>query len=181
MAPRFHRRRDDADEDADPDLTPASLDDDEHAWWAQRDLADVWSPREPPPPPDRVERDVLAEHFGADWRTSFGFDDPARPIPPGEPGILTADGQPAERPSQASEPVTSEISPPPADTSDPYVVLDIDPSATWEEIVAAHRAMARRHHPDRLFGQSSEQVEAAEEWIRAINAAFAELRVRRDR
>jgi curved DNA-binding protein CbpA len=41
--------------------------------------------------------------------------------------------------------------------------------------------MARLHHPDRLFGQSEDEVAAAEEQIRRINIAYQELRVRRAR
>ena len=211
MAPRFHRRRDDADEAPDPDPSgSASLHDHEHAWWAQRDLADVWSPREPPPGPDEPERDVLAEHFGPDWRTTFGFDDVAGSdaenaediaatgeapsptadasdpeagaarvgSPPGESGGPMADGDVPRMkppPSVVPEPLAA------AGASDPYAVLQVDPGATWDEIVMAHRSMARRHHPDRLFGQSPNEVAAGEEWIRAINGAFAELRVRRGR
>ena len=50
---------------------------------------------------------------------------------------------------------------------------------TWEEIVEAHRSMARTHHPDRLFGQSDEERAEGEERIRVINSAYQELRVRR--
>ena len=58
-------------------------------------------------------------------------------------------------------------------------MLEVEPTATWDEIVAAHRHQARVHHPDRLFGQSAEEKAAAEERIRVINAAYQELRVRR--
>lgn len=170
MAPRFRRRREDTADAADLD-GPARLDDDEHAWWAQRDLADVWAPREPPPRRDAPDRDVLADHFGADWRTSFGFDAPAEVDGPHD------DTSPATHPE-----ATVEGGPAPVvDTSDPYAVLQVDPGATWDEIVRAHRDMARRHHPDRLFGQTEREVAGAEEWMRAINVAFAELRVRRGR
>lgn len=157
MAPRFSRRRRDKDAVGDgpaSDEEPARLDDDEHAWWAQRDIDAVWTPREAPtlddPPP---ERDVLADHFGEDWRTSFGFDEPAGPPGPGEPS--------------------------PPEPTDPYEVLGIDASATWEEIVEAHRRLARHHHPDRLVGRTDAEVAAGEDRIRAINAAYAELKVRR--
>jgi len=144
-----------------PDSTePVDLEDDDHAWWTQGEVTEVWRPKrrraeaEEPPP-----RDILAEHFGDDWRTSFGF------TPPTEEEVAAQ----AAREQQA------------LDDEDPYKVLDVDPGATWEDIVAAHRHQARVHHPDRLFGQSEEEKAEGEERIRVINAAFQELRVRRGR
>jgi DnaJ like chaperone protein len=69
----------------------------------------------------------------------------------------------------------------PVDPSDPYAVLEIEATATWAEIVEAHRRMARRHHPDRLVGRSAVEIAAGEDRIRVINAAYADLRVRRGR
>lgn len=162
MAPRFSRRRDraeDPDDDGDDDGT-TDLGASEHAWWAQRDVSAPWSRREEQRTTEESKPDVLAEHFGPDWRTSFGF-----PV----------DDTPAPDPATADEPEDEDE----IDTSDPYAVLRVDPSATWEEIVDAHRQMARRHHPDRLFGQSEAEIAAAEEQIRLINIAYRELRVRR--
>lgn len=158
MAPRFPGRR--RDRDAPPQEPeavdePVHLDGDEHAWWAQREVSTAWTPPEHPEPSEEdtePERDVLAEHFGADWRTSFGYPSDTVPPPPAED---------------------------PVDTSDPYAVLEVDPSATWEDIVDAHRSMARRHHPDRLVGGTDAERAAGEARIRAINAAYAELKVRR--
>lgn len=65
------------------------------------------------------------------------------------------------------------------DDEDPYTVLRVEPTASWDEIVAAHRHLARRHHPDLLFGQSAEGKTASEERMRTINAAYKELRIRR--
>jgi DnaJ-domain-containing protein 1 len=176
MAPRFSRRRDPADEPADEegaDDGDADLGADEHAWWAQRDIEDAWTPHARPDPEEEAPpRDVLADHFGADWRTSFGFDDPSGPVPsdpvpnPPEPGL-------ADPEAEAPVPVI--------DTSDPYAVLEVDPAASWEQIVTAHRNQARRHHPDGLFGRSEEEVAAAEDRIRSINVAYQELRIRRGR
>lgn len=157
MAPRLPgRRRDRPEEPSEPE--PVRLDDDDHAWWAQRDISEAWTPRGPTPVPEEPEpkRDVLAEHFGADWRTSFGYYADAPPDPPAEP-IDTVDA------------------------SDPYAVLGVDATASWEDIVEAHRTMARRHHPDRLVGRSAAESAASEDRIRAINGAYAELRVRRGR
>jgi DnaJ-domain-containing protein 1 len=159
MAPRFSRRRDHADEPTEADADDADLGAAEHAWWAQREAEDLWSPREAPVADPEPERDILAEHFGADWRTSFGFDRPDDVPGPSEP-----DAAPPE---------------PEIDTSDPYAVLGVEVSATWEEIVDARRNQARRHHPDRLVGRAAAELAAAEDRIRDINVAFQELRVRR--
>lgn len=180
MAPRFPRRRSDADEPPEPDdEAEVCLDDDEHAWWAQRDLAATWRPREAPTEAPRPERDVLADHFGADWRSSFGFD-----APPASGDTGEAAGAPLFDPDalfRSDEPAEGDVPPEPPDTSDPYATLGIEATASWEEIVAAHRSLARRHHPDRLVGRSAAEVSAGEDRIRAINAAYAELRVRRGR
>ncbi len=134
---------------------------DDHSWWTQGEVTQAWRPKrrrgadaEGPPP-----RDILAEHFGEDWRTSFGFTPPTEEQRAAE----------AAREQQA------------IDDEDPYKVLDVEPGSAWEEIVAAHRHQARVHHPDRLFGQSEEEKAEGEERIRVINAAFQELRVRRGR
>lgn len=167
MAPRFSRRRDHAAEPptAAADDDESDLGAEEHAWWAQRDIDEPWAPHERAKAQEEApERDVLAEHFGSDWRTSFGFDH--------------ADAAPREEPPE--EPAPEEPTPA-IDTSDPYAVLEVDPAATWEDIVEAHRAQARRHHPDRLFGRPETEVAAAEVRIRDINAAYQELRVRRGR
>jgi hypothetical protein len=175
MASRFPRRRRDRSE-SEPPTEPdedVRLDGDEHAWWAQRDIDEAWTPREPPPPPEDPEkaRDVLAEHFGADWRTSFGFE-PARVDGPADGAASGPAAEPVDEAPELDEPT---------DGSDPYAVLGVDQGASWEEIVEAHRRMARRHHPDRLVGRAPAEIEAGEDRIRVINIAYQELRVRRGR
>lgn len=141
-----------------PPADPAEvvpLDDADHAWWARADVEDVWKPRDRKPP--REERpDILAEHFGEDWRTNFLGPDPMHDVTDGS---------------------TSDPSPPEA--LDPYQVLEVSEDATWEEIVAAHRYQARVHHPDRLFGQSEAEKAESEDRIRVINQAYRDLQVRR--
>jgi hypothetical protein len=68
--------------------------------------------------------------------------------------------------------------PPAPEVDDPYEVLGIGRSASWEHITAAHRRLARRWHPD---GADESEREQREELIRRLNAAYAELRVRRAR
>lgn len=131
------------------------LDADAHAWWAQAEVDQAWKPKTRPAPKPEPTRDILAEHFGDDWRTNFGVE-------------LTEE----ERAQQLAEAQGS-------GDEDPYAILEIDPSATWDEIVTAHRQQARVHHPDRLFGQSDDEKAEGEDRIRVINAAYQELRVRR--
>jgi hypothetical protein len=164
MARPWSRKRRDATQEPAEDASAASdvadLDDADHAWWAQTDVERIWTPkvrRTSAEPDEATEKDILAEHFGDDWRTSFGF------TPPSEEDLAAE----AAREQQA------------IDDQDPYRVLEVEPTATWDEIVAAHRHQARAHHPDRHFGQSDEAKERSEDRIRVINAAYQELRVRR--
>ncbi|MEX2294580.1 MAG: J domain-containing protein [Acidimicrobiales bacterium] len=193
MAPRFPRRRRDADDHPEPERDPdnADLNAEEHAWWAQRDLS---KPLAIPPTVDAgasPPRDVLADHLGEDWRSHFGLDapgpvstEPASPEPPSEPDApwVPFDFDAAARPATPSPEPDHEPEPEPQqdiDASDPYAVLGVDHSATWEEIVTAHRSQARRHHPDRMFGRSETEVQRAEGRIRDLNVAYQELRIRR--
>lgn len=158
--PWSRKRSDDTPEPAPTPTEPAEghrLDDEDHAWWDQTDVERVWTPKVHKAAEPEEKRDILAEHFGEDWRTSFGF------TPPTEEELATE----AARDQQA------------LDDQDPYKVLEVEPTATWDEIVAAHRHQARVHHPDRLFGQSEEEKAEGEERIRVINGAYQELRVRR--
>lgn len=171
--PRRRRGRPDeepATDPVEPDDEPVRLDDADHAWWAQRDIDAAWTPRGDPPAPDEPKRDILAEHFGEDWRTSFGLTataaEPAAPPSPPGPTPST--------PLTPSSPLTPS-------TTDPYEVLEVDATASWDDIVAAHRTMARRHHPDLMGGRSDDEVAASEDRIRVINMAYQELRIRRGR
>jgi len=64
---------------------------------------------------------------------------------------------------------------------DPYAVLDIDPSATDDEVKQAYRKLTREHHPDRLMAQGMppEFVEQANEKMAAINAAHDRIQKQR--
>lgn len=141
--------------DAPTETAGVHLTGDEHAWWSQSEVAEAWKPKTRRTHAEQEaadKRDILAEHFGADWRTSFGF------TPPDE----------------ASSDEASSI-----DASDPYEVLGLQSTASWADIVTAHRDLVRLHHPDRLVGQSEHEQAAGEERIRVINTAYQELQVRR--
>ncbi len=160
----WSRKRDKADGQAErtagEEAESVHLDDDDHAWWAQAEVGTAWTPPERKPTsrsPEGEERDILAQHFGDDWRTTFLYTAP------------TEEELEEERRREQQR----------VDDQDPYKVLEVDEDATWDQIVAAHRHQARVHHPDRLVGVSDEEKAAGEERIRVINQAYQELRVRR--
>lgn len=64
---------------------------------------------------------------------------------------------------------------------DPYAVLRIPKDATWEDILTAYRRQVRWWHPDGLGEANGVERDACEDRIRVLNAAYAELRVRRGR
>jgi hypothetical protein len=62
---------------------------------------------------------------------------------------------------------------------DPYEVLGLPLYATWDQIVSAHRHLAKQFHPDRFVGAPDEERAAAEERMRDVNQAYDELRRQR--
>jgi DnaJ-class molecular chaperone len=71
--------------------------------------------------------------------------------------------------------------PQPEDPDDPYVILKVEPTATWEEIVSSYRRLARMWHPDGLRDPAPGERELCDDMIRKLNVAYTELRVRRGR
>ena len=67
------------------------------------------------------------------------------------------------------------------DSADAYAVLRLPPTASWDEVVANYRRLARWWHPDGLGAAAEWGRAACEAKLRQLNAAYAELRVRRDR
>jgi DnaJ-domain-containing protein 1 len=88
---------------------------------------------------------------------------------PPEPGTAPA---PEPEPEPATEP----------EARDPYDVLRVAPSASWDDIVASHRRLVRRWHPDGLGeGSSDEERELCADRMREVNEAYQALLVKRDR
>ena len=71
--------------------------------------------------------------------------------------------------------------PPEPDPDDPYVVLKVQPSSSWDEIVSSYHRLARMWHPDGLRNPVPGEQELCEDMIRRLNIAYTELRVRRGR
>lgn len=59
---------------------------------------------------------------------------------------------------------------------DAYKVLEIDPSATDDEVKKAYRKLALKHHPDKVASLGDEVKKAAEEKFKAITEAYDRIR-----
>lgn len=60
-----------------------------------------------------------------------------------------------------------------------YRVLEIDKSASVEEIKKAYRKMAKKYHPDKVRHLGKEHQEGAEEKFRQVQAAYEKLQKER--
>ena len=92
---------------------------------------------------------------------------------PAEP---ETDKAPAEEPQRPRDSV--ELPLPATGVTDPYELLGVSRRAPWADIAAAYKRRARAWHPD---GAPAEEQERRHLLLRDLNAAYAELRVRRGR
>jgi len=65
------------------------------------------------------------------------------------------------------------------DTDWAYKALEIEPSATDDEIKKAYRRMAMKYHPDKVANLGEDIHKSATEKFKAINSAYEELKKRR--
>lgn len=56
-----------------------------------------------------------------------------------------------------------------------YEVLGVARDTPWPAIVSAHRALVKEFHPDRFVGEPAAIIAEAEDRIRRVNAAYADL------
>ncbi len=65
-------------------------------------------------------------------------------------------------------------------TTSAYKVLEIEPSATNDEVKKAYRSLAAKHHPDKVHHLGPDFQKAAQEKIQAINAAYEQIKKERN-
>ena len=65
------------------------------------------------------------------------------------------------------------------DTTAAYTILEIDPSASDQEIKRAYRKMAAKFHPDKVSHLGKEFQEMAEEKFKAISEAYEQIKKER--
>ncbi|CAN5735176.1 hypothetical protein BH24ACT3_BH24ACT3_15050 [soil metagenome] len=136
------------------DTDSIALDGEEHAWWADRDLDRAWAP--PPPAPD-------ASPAGRSFQAYFTAE-----------SLFVSSGDETGTSAPLPEPVADD------DGGERwYPVLGLTAGASWAEVTAAHRRLAKAFHPDLLGDADAEERARSEGRMREINIAFGELRRRR--
>jgi len=62
------------------------------------------------------------------------------------------------------------------DSEAPYRLLEIDPSASGQEVKKAYRKMANKYHPDKVSHLGKEMQDLAEEKFKAVNDAYQQIK-----
>ena len=62
------------------------------------------------------------------------------------------------------------------DNEAPYRILEIDPSASDQEVKKAYRKMATKYHPDKVSHLGKEMQDLAEEKFKAVNDAYQKVK-----
>jgi hypothetical protein len=132
-----------------------ALDGDDHAWWAQGRVNHV------PTANDGPEADEgPTSAFFEEWSTDS----------------LYVTGEPLADPGDA-EAEDPDVDPAPLFAADEaFLIFGLGDDASWEDVVVAHRRLAKRYHPDRLIHASAEAQQRGEERMRELNVAYESLR-----
>ena len=65
------------------------------------------------------------------------------------------------------------------DTDSMYKILEIEPTASNEEVKKAYRRMAVKYHPDKVVHLGADMQKAANEKFQQLNAAYEEIKKQR--
>lgn len=148
------------------DADNVDLSQDEHAWWANGRVQsapglvnDPADPAPTPPKPGPHEPWDYTDVFAADVDGAID-----REFGPG-----AADGAQAADARNLAEVFAEESA---------YRALGLEPGASWDDVVTAHRRLAKRFHPDRLISADEATRRDGEQQMIEANAAYETLRQR---
>lgn len=65
------------------------------------------------------------------------------------------------------------------DTDGPYKILEIEPTASDDEVKKAYREMAKKYHPDKVSHLGEDVRKSAEQKFQEVNAAYDAIRKQR--
>lgn len=105
-------------------------------------------------------------------------------------GIAQADAFPSQAEMDVLHRIAAALRIPPQDSesvfamfggsvNDAYKVLEIEPSATDDEVKKAYRRMALKHHPDKVSALGEDVRKAAEEKFKQIGLAYEKIKKER--
>jgi DnaJ like chaperone protein len=66
------------------------------------------------------------------------------------------------------------------ETDSAYKILEIDPSATDDEVKKAYRRMAMKYHPDKVAHLGEEFRKSADEKFKKVNEAYEKIKKERN-
>lgn len=134
------------------------LSENEHAWWANSRVQHAYgmgteAPAAPEAAAPEFEPWTFDDVFAANVDGEVGRDDATEAAGPSDSRDL-------------AQVFLEESS---------YRVLGLEVGATWDEVVLAHRRIAKRFHPDRLIHADDATRSEGEEQMRNANAAYEHL------
>jgi len=155
----------------------ADLSESEHAWWATGRVQHTYGFGPDATPPAETATETAAAAAAADTSAPTDFQ-------PWTFDDVFAAKVDTEISADEQDPVGSFA---PRDLAEVFVeeaayrALGLQPGATWDDVVLAHRQIAKRFHPDRLVHADDAARTEGEEQMRCANAAYEELRQRQRR
>jgi len=66
------------------------------------------------------------------------------------------------------------------ETGSSYIILEIDPSSSNDEVKKAYRRMAMKYHPDKVSHLGEEYRKTAEEKFKKVNEAYEKIKKERN-
>jgi len=91
--------------------------------------------------------------------------------------MQAAEGPPSDASESSS--TSADVDPELCSSPDPYVVLDLQPGATDDEIRRAYKEQVRQYHPDRVEALGADLRQLADQRTKEINWAYDTLLRRR--